>query len=87
MSIIPFSPKSSEGIQAFLDSIPRVDEMDDDMLREYREKIGEAIEALDAVEPRNMNSEAYEAWAENHETLEDILDEILDYLDEIGDGQ
>lgn len=39
------------------------------------------IAELDAKEPRNMNSEAYEAWAEEHEQMEDLLDEILDLLE------
>ena len=40
------------------------------------------IAALDANEPEDMESEAYEAWAEEHEELEDLLDEIQDLLDE-----
>ena len=28
-----------------------------------------------------MESEAYEAWGERHETLEDLADDILDRLD------
>ena len=46
-----------------------------------------AIEAqiaqLDAKEPADMDSELYEAWAEEHEELEDLLDEIQDLLDEV----
>ena len=41
------------------------------------------LHALDAKEPKNMNSEAYEEWADEHEELEDYLDEILDRLEEI----
>ena len=41
----------------------------------------EELQALDAKEPRNMNSEAYEAWADEHEELEDYLDEILDRME------
>ena len=40
------------------------------------------IAELDAREPADMESEAYEAWADEHEDLEDLLDEILDLLDE-----
>ena len=44
-----------------------------------------AIEAqiaeLDAREPANMDSEEYDLWADEHEQLEDLLDEILDLLD------
>ena len=45
----------------------------------------EQLAALNAREPKNMDSEAYEAWAEEHEELEDALDEILDLLDEAED--
>lgn len=37
--------------------------------------------ALDAREPKNMNSDAYEEWADEHEELEDYLDEILDRME------
>ena len=44
-----------------------------------------AIEAqiteLDVREPANMDSEEYDLWADEHEQLEDLLDEILDLLD------
>ena len=39
------------------------------------------LQKLDAKEPKNMNSEAYEAWADEHEELEDYLDEILDRME------
>lgn len=41
------------------------------------------LHALDAKEPKNMNSEAYEEWADEHEELEDYLDEILDRMEEL----
>lgn len=41
------------------------------------------IAELDAREPSDMDSELYEAWAEEHEELEDLLDEIQDLLDEV----
>ena len=37
--------------------------------------------ALDAREPKDMESEAYEDWADEHEELEDYLDEILDRME------
>ena len=39
------------------------------------------LQALDVKEPKNMNSEAYEEWADEHEELEDYLDEILDRME------
>lgn len=41
----------------------------------------EELMALDAKEPKNMNSEAYEEWADEHEELEDYLDEILERME------
>ena len=41
----------------------------------------EELHGLDAKEPKNMNSDAYEQWADEHEELEDYLDEILDRME------
>lgn len=41
------------------------------------------IDRLNAAEPRDQNSEAYEAWADRHELLEDLADDVLDRLDEL----
>ena len=43
----------------------------------------EQLMALDANEPSMKNEEAYEAWADEHEELEDYLDEILDRMEEL----
>lgn len=65
--------------------IPREDlgKMDRRALEEYLERLRALISELDAREPRNMNSEAYEQWGEEHEALEDLVDEVLDRLDEL----
>lgn len=49
----------------------------------YLEQLRDKIAALDESEPKNMNSDAYEAWGEEHEALEDLVDEVLDRLDEL----
>ena len=41
----------------------------------------EELHVLDAKEPKNMNSELYEEWADEHEELEDYLDEILERME------
>lgn len=41
------------------------------------------LQELDRKEPKNMQSEAYEEWADEHEELEDYLDEILDRMEEL----
>lgn len=43
-------------------------------IRAVREKLAK----LDAKEPEDMASEAYERWADRHEALEDELDDLLD---------
>ena len=56
--------------------------MPQEALLSYLEELRARIEALDAVEPKNMNSEAYEEWGDLHEELEDLVDDVLDRLDE-----
>lgn len=57
-------------------------EMIPEQLREYQSTLLEELAALDAREPKNMTSESYDTWANEHEELEDLLDEIQDLLDE-----
>ena len=62
---------------------PDIDSMDKDALRAYLKELRIRIEELDEKEPRNMNSEAYEDWADRHEELEDLLDDVIDKLEEL----
>ena len=57
--------------------------MDREALLAYLDTVREQIARLDAKEPKNRNSEAYESWGEQHEELEDLADEIQDLLDEL----
>ena len=56
-------------------------EMNLEQLQAHYAAMQEELRALDAKEPKNMNSDAYEAWADEHEELEDYLDEILDRME------
>ena len=56
-------------------------EMNLQQLQAHYAAMQEELQALDAKEPKNMNSEAYEEWANEHEELEDYLDEILDRME------
>ena len=58
------------------------DEMTREELLALLKQVRGEIAALDAKEPKNMNSEAYENWADRHEELEDQVDEILELLEE-----
>ena len=71
-NVIPF-PKQEEPEDIY--------EMDLAQLQAHYAAMQEELQALDAREPKNMNSEAYEEWADEHEELEDYLDEILDRME------
>lgn len=62
---------------------PDIDAMDREALCSYLERLRARIGELDDAEPKNINSEAYEAWGELHEELEDLVDDVLDRLDEM----
>lgn len=66
-----------------LTQIPYPEELSTEELNLWKGKIEDAIADLDSAEPKNEKSDAYAEWAELHETLEDILDDYLDRLDEI----
>lgn len=59
-----------------------IDQMTTEQLKQYQSSLLEELAALDAREPQNMASEAYEPWGDEHEELEDLLDEIQDILDQ-----
>lgn len=58
-------------------------EMTLEEVRDHYAAMQQELHQLDAKEPRNMNSGAYEEWADEHEELEDYLDEILDRMEEL----
>ena len=62
---------------------PDVDALDRDALRRLLEDTLARIAALEEQEPEDMESEAYEAWSERHERLEDLADDICDRLDDL----
>ncbi len=60
-----------------------LDTMTREELLDFLEQLRAQLAALDAVEPEDMESEAYEAWGGQHEMLEDQADEVMDLLDEM----
>lgn len=60
-----------------------LDTMDREQLQAYLEDVQAQIAELDEREPADMESEAYEAWGDAHEELEDLADEILERLEEL----
>ena len=81
MGVIKFNPTEMARIEAFLEAVPEIDSLTAQELEQYRAQTQQMIADLDALEPRSEKSEVYDAWAELHEDLEDVLDEILDCLD------
>ena len=71
-NVIPF-PQNEEPKDIY--------EMNMEEIQVHYAQMQEELHALDAKEPKNMNSEAYEEWADEHEELEDYLDEILDQME------
>lgn len=65
------------------EDLPELSELDGEALLSLQQRIQEEIAALDKKEPKNEASEAYEQWADRHEELEDMLDEILDALEDL----
>ena len=59
----------------------RLDQMDETALRSLLRDVEERLSDLDAEEPEDMDSEAYEEWADRHEELEDLADELMDRLE------
>lgn len=72
--IIPFPENEEEYLDPEEMTVPELEEL----LSELQEQ----KKLLDAKEPKKQDSEAFDAWAEEHEDLEDAIDEILDLLDE-----
>ena len=58
-------------------------DMTKEELLAYLEQLREQIATLDEAEPEDMESEEYEVWGEQHEELEDLLDEALDLLEDM----
>ena len=73
--IIDFGKYANEGTD--------IDSMDKASLLSYLKTLQAQIAELDAAEPKNMNSEAFEEWGDLHEELEDLVVDVLDRLDEM----
>lgn len=72
--VIDFAPMAEE---------PDIYEMDKQQLQAYLSVLEEELVKLDAREPRSQKSEAYEVWADEHEELEDYMDEVRELLEEL----
>ncbi len=52
-------------------------------LEEYRAELEARLCDMDDSEPEDMTGEAFEQWAEVHESLEDLLSEVEDRIDDL----
>lgn len=65
------------------DQWPELAGMNKEDLLQALSSVHEKLALLDEQEPEDMTSEVYESWAEQHEDLEDLADEIQDRLEEM----
>ena len=76
------SPRPCAEMDDFFAPGPDLEAMDRAELLDYLAAVRQWIARLDQEEPEDMDSEAYDAWGDRHEALEDLADDILDRLDE-----
>ena len=50
-------------------------------LRRRLQQVQAQLARLDQEEPEDMESPAYDDWAERHEELEDLADDLMDALE------
>ena len=53
-----------------------------EFLAEFLAELLGQRQEMDAAEPDEADEEAYETWADAHEELEDLIDEVRDRLEE-----
>lgn len=79
------SPRPCAEMDDFFAPGPDLEAMDRAELLDYLAAVRQWIARLDQEEPEDMDSEAYDDWADRHEMLEDIRDEIEERLEEFGE--
>ena len=60
----------------------RMECMAEEELAEFLTELLGQRQEMDAAEPDEADEEAYETWADAHEELEDLIDEVRDRLEE-----
>ena len=77
---VRFTKRDGEWFAALgdeLDSLPLEE------LEEYRSELEARLCDMDDSEPEDMAGEEFEQWADAHESLEDLLSEAEDRIDEL----
>lgn len=68
-----------------MDFIRDPETMDAAELRAYFADVRCELEDMDGDEPEDETSEEFVDWAERHEELEDLADEIVERLESMGE--
>lgn len=58
-----------------------ISKLNKDQLAAYHATLMDALAQLDKREPQDMLSEEYEAWGDEHEALEDLLEDVEERLE------
>ena len=64
---------------------PGLHSMTRDELQERLQELQAQIADLDSREPEDLMSKRHEGWAERHEALEDLADDVMERLDELAE--
>ena len=59
--------------------------MEPEELRAYLADVREELEVMDEDEPEDETSEEFVDWAERHEELEDLADELVERLEALAE--
>jgi hypothetical protein len=65
------------------DEIPDLDQMDVAELGAYLNQLQAELQKLDEQEPEDMACEAYETWGDQHEILEDLIEEVQELIEQM----
>lgn len=52
-------------------------------LEAYRDELYARLDDLDSVEPSDMESDEYSDWADTHEELEDLIDDVIERIESL----
>jgi putative NADPH-quinone reductase len=65
------------------DEIPDLGQLDREALEDYLNQLQEELAELDEQEPEDMACEAYETWGDQHEILEDLIEEVQELIEQM----
>lgn len=78
--IVRFTKRNGEWFASLGDEL---DGLSPEELEAYRVELKARLHDMNENEPEDMDSEAFEQWADAHESLEDLLSETEDRIDEL----